>query len=405
MKTASNVRAAPAAGVNRNSAADSVIPDFSVQWMFLPPFVAVVTIGAAGVFSISTSAVPVDAAIWGLTGLLFGVLSILYGIFIRRGFYKGLFPVQLLAQGFLLCPVSLSMGARMLQWVGVTMAVCGTVMLVFTYCRSVILSAPLPAEDASALKVDTLPIPFAVADKEGTVVFVSDTLLRMTKHSREAVMGRSVAQLIPLTDEPIKLEEKEWKLAHSLMPDGSYYLQLEEMQAPQPAPVPAEAGAGGIAPPGPLPGQAQAESRTAEEMYRVRRYKRWVSIALLRVNIRGDIPPEKSDELFNAYCRFVGENIRETDSACVVGPRDIYVLMPETKLDGARVALSKLNDFAPHMTEELQEFTGAFEILDKAIFLSASSGEVAFEEIMARLKNTLNEPENRVENRSRYRSL
>ena len=108
---------------------------FSIHWVSLPPFVAILTVLVAGFFSSGPPA-PVDESVWGLVGLLFAVLTVIYGIFIRLDFYRGFFPVQLIAQGLLLCPLSLRMGARMFSWVGVTMAVCGSVVLVVVYWQS-----------------------------------------------------------------------------------------------------------------------------------------------------------------------------------------------------------------------------------------------------------------------------
>jgi hypothetical protein len=335
----------------------------------------------------------VDAAIWGLTGLLFVILTILYGIFIRRNFYKGLFPVQLVAQGLLLCPLSLYMGARMLQWVGVTMAVCGTVILVVLYYRSLSVFVSVLQTAGSSPGLDSLPIPIAVTDGEGTILSVSDTLLQMTKQSRETAIGQKITLLVPLDSESVNLSGKEWKVVQSHMPDNKYYFQLEETQSPVLAPSsplpPAAADGDAAGAETALHDLAYAARCTMEEVYRVRRYKRWMSVALLRVVFQGKNLPEKEEDIFNAYSRFVKKNIRETDTACLVAPRDIYILMPETQLEGARVAVSKLTDFGPHIQEELEGFEGAVEVLDKTLFLGPSVGEVVFDEILEKLNSAL----------------
>jgi GGDEF domain-containing protein len=141
-----------------------------------------------------------------------------------------------------------------------------------------------------------------------------------------------------------------------------------------------------------LHNRAYAARSTTEEMYRIHRYKRWMSVALLRMVFHGQNLPEKEDEIFNAYSRFAKTNIRETDTACLVAQRDIYILMPETQLEGARVAVSKLTDFVPHVQEQLKGFDGAAEVLDKTIFFGPSTGDLTFEEIMERLNNALGEP-------------
>ncbi|MDR1648862.1 MAG: hypothetical protein LBR71_01255 [Synergistaceae bacterium] len=368
------------------------IADFSVQWFFLPPFTAIGTVALVSLFSGNRS-VSVDAAIWGLTGLLFIILTILYGIFIRRDFYKGLLPVQLVAQGLLLCPLSLQMGAQMFQWVGVIMAVCGTVALVLLYHRSLTAFVSVLQTVGTSRELDTLPIPFAITDEEGNIISVSDTLLQMTKQSREAALGDKITLLVPLDGEAVNLAGKEWKLIQSRMPDNRYYFQLEEAQSPIFAPIPLTAGGDveAVDPATTLHSRAYAARTTSEELYRVRRYKRWMSVALLRMVFHGANPPEKEDEIFNAYGRFVKEGIRETDSASLVDARDIYVLMPETPLDGARVAVSKLTDFAPHLQEQLKGLNGSVDVLDKLLFFDPTSttSEIVFEEIMKKMNNAL----------------
>jgi PAS domain-containing protein len=380
--------------MNNNGMTSITIPVFSAEWFFLPPVTAIGTAAAVSLASGGGSA-PVDAAIWGLTGFLFIILTILYGLFVQRGFHKGLLPVQLMAQGLLLCPLSLSMGARMFQWVGVTMTACGAVILVVLYYRSLTAFASVLQATETSSGLDVLPIPFAITDEEGNIISVSDALLQMTKQSRDKALGNAVTLLFPLDGESVALDGKEWKIIQSRMPENKYYFQLEEAQSPNFAPMPLLAGseAEAVEPTTMLHSRAYAARCTKEELYRVRRYRRWVSVVLLRMVFRGKNPPEKEkeEEIFNAYCRFVGSSVREIDTACLVGPRDIYVIMPETPLEGARVAVSKLADFTSHLQEHLQEFNGTIDVLDKLLFFdpAATNNEIIFEDIIERMSSAL----------------
>jgi PAS domain-containing protein len=379
--------------MNSDGITSFTVPELSARWFLLPPFVAVGTFVLVRFFAGDGSA-PVDAAIWGMTVFLFIVLTVLYGIFIQKNFRKGFLPLQLAAQGLLLCPLSLYMGARMLQWVGVTLAVCGAVGLVVLYCRSFSAFAAVVQTTAGASsEIDSLPIPIAVTDGEGAVFSVSDTLLQMTQQSREAVIGQTITLLVSLDGEPMKLGGKEWNVVQSHTPDGKYYFQLEEARLQTLSAAPLSAANSPAATDEELYDRAHAARCTTEEMYRVRRYKRWMSAALLRVVFQGNNPPEKEEEIFHAYSRFVKESIRETDIACLVAPRDIYVLMPETPLEGARIAVGKLTDFRSHIQAHLSGFEGTVEVRDKTIFLGPSGGEVVFDEIMEKLNNALGTPD------------
>ena len=82
-----------------------------MKWLFLPPVVAIPTILIVRSLGSPAASGPVDASLWGLTGLLFVVLTALYALFILQGAKGGYIPVQLIAQGMLLCPLSVSFEA------------------------------------------------------------------------------------------------------------------------------------------------------------------------------------------------------------------------------------------------------------------------------------------------------
>jgi hypothetical protein len=357
----------------------SVSEDFS-RWFFMPPFVAIVTAGVVVAFSGDPSA-PVDPAIWGLTGLMFITLTVLYGSFIWRGFYKGLLPAQLVAQGLLLCPLSLHMGARMLQWLGVTMTICGSVVLLVFYCRH-----RAGGEGTPLTELDALPVPFAITDREGGILSVSDSLLQMTQKTRETSEGRNISLLLPVDQETVTLNGKPWKIVQFPLEDGRFYFQLEDVSTVIVSSPSAEEF---VDPNTMLHSRAYAIRRLGEELSRIRRYKRWMSAALLRVVFRGTSEPDQEERIFNAYCRYVHGATRGTDIACTIGPREVLVLMPETQLDQARVAVSKLTDFASYIEGELIGLDGAVELQDGVLFLGTASGDFSFEQILEQLNEDL----------------
>jgi hypothetical protein len=362
----------------------SVSEDFS-RWFFMPPFVAIVTVGVVAAFSGGTS-VPVDPAIWGLAGLMFITLTVLYGSFIWRGFYKGLLPAQLVAQGLLLCPLSLRMGARMLQWLGVTMTICGSVVLLVFYCRH--HASPRAGREGGAplTELDALPVPFAITDGAGSILSVSDSLLQMTQQTRETSEGKSISQLLPIDQETVTLNGKPWKIVQFPLRDGRFYFQLEDVPTVIVSSQPAEEF---VDPNTMLHSRAYAIRRLSEELSRIRRYKRWMSAALLRAVFRGTSDPAQEERIFNAYCHYVHGATRGTDIACTIGPKEILVLMPETQLDQARVAVSKLTDFAPYIEGELIGLDGAVELQDGVLFLGTASGDFSFEQILEQLNEDL----------------
>ena len=365
--------------------------DFSMHWLFMPPITAILTILLTGLVSTSMP-ISVDPAIWGLVGLMFVLLTVLYGIFIKQSFFRGLLPVQLIAQGILLCPLSLRMGASMFQWVGVLSAICGAVILVAIYYHSrtycdMAIQYVLPQSE-----LDTLPLPFAITDGEGGIISVSDHLLQLVQKARPAVNGKNISTILPLDKEVANIGGKEWRILSTNREDGTIYFQLEEAREVI-VTLPATGANGSFLDPATsLYDRTYAVKRVGEELYRTYRYKRWMSAALLCVDFPEASPAidsKKEDEIFNSYCRFINSITRATDISCLVGPRDILIVMPETLLDGARDVVSKLSDFTALSKEEAQWFNEVVKIREGVIFLSASSGTLDFDGMMAKLDEAL----------------
>jgi diguanylate cyclase (GGDEF)-like protein len=363
---------------------NQVTVNFSMEWLFAPPFVAIITVIVTGLFSTGV-VVPVDPAIWGLVGLMFVFLTVLYMIFVKQDFSRGLFAVQLIAQGILLCPLSLRMGAQMFQWIGVVLASCGAVLLVEMYRRSrVDRDQPAPYV-MPQLELDTLPLPFVITDNKGYMISASDLLLQLMQKSRSAIIGQKISTLLPIDRETINIEGKEWRILRTHMDDGTRYFQLEEAHGVS-VTVPTQTSEDGIVDQSTsLFNRRYAVKRIEEELYRVYRYKRILSAALLRVDFvesgaSQGLSHQQEDDIFNSYCRFVRESTRETDILCLVGPRDILVTMPETSLDGANDVVSKLLDHTAG---------GSMEIRYGTAFFNASSEQADFDRLMEKLDDAL----------------
>lgn len=372
-----------------------IVIDFSMRWLFIPPVVAIFTITLTAFFS-SDLVIPVDPAIWVHVGLMFVLLTILYGIFIKQYFFRGLFPVQLMAQGILLCPLSLRMGAIALSWVGVLLSVCGAVVLIALYYRAR-AGETISQEELTPAKSElaALPMPFAITDARGYIISASNFLLRLVQKNISAVEGEKISELLPLGEETVNMGGKEWRILQSPMEDGSQYFQLEEAGE---ASVTLSANTGNddvfIDSVTSLYHQSYAIKRVEEELYRIGRYKRCMSAALLRVNFleNKDSPGpdlKKEREIFNAFCRFVNSGTRETDISCLVAPQDILIVMPETEMEGAQDVVGKLLEFSAHLQERAQEFGSAMEILEKTIFINASSGILDFDRLMGKLDEAM----------------
>lgn len=367
----------------------------SIRWFFLPPFVAVFTVLIANMLG-SGQRIPVDAALWGLTGLLFVILTVLYGLFIRQEFFSGLFPVQLIAQGLLLSPVALHLGAHMLQWVGVVMTICGAVVLLALYAYRARPAVFIPPSPSSGTTIAALPLPVAITDSEGNIVSVSDVLLKLTNQPRDGVEGEKITILLPLDEEQVFLGGKEWRIVQTPMSNNAHYFQLEEAHD-TPTAVPPSRGEGDafVESASTLYTRAYAAKRVVEELYRIRRYQRWMSAALLRMAFSypfgASAQPAKEDEIFRAWCHFIKASTREVDISCLIRPRDVLIVMPETSLEAGRDVASKLADFRPYLQNQLIGFEGAAAIRSGIVFFGAGSGGFGFDEFLYKMDEALQE--------------
>ena len=309
------------------------------QWLTLPPVIAVVTAFVAGAMGSPVDAEPVDPSFWGMTCLLFIVLSALYGLFIVHGFGVGLLPLQLVAQGILLCPLALSRGARMFQWVGVIMAVCGAVALLNLchYCRR--RPGPAAAKGADEAEV-RLPVPFVVTDAEGVVESVSSGMLEAAQLPLEAVKGQSVAVLLTPGDATATLGGRTWDVIQRPMEGDRYYFQLSERAA---ASAP-EADVTALT--DPVTGLQvfrYAMMRLDEELYRTRRYGHPLTVLLIRLvfSAAAERDPD-SREAFVAYGTLVRKSLRTSDVAALSGDRELMLMLPECPAASSDAVVKKM---------------------------------------------------------------
>ncbi|MDR1742093.1 MAG: hypothetical protein LBR38_09690 [Synergistaceae bacterium] len=366
----------------------------SLAWLFAPPFMAVLPLVAVSVLSGGQS-VPLDPSLWGITGLVFLMLTILYGIFMRRDLVAGFLPVNAVAQGLLLFTLALHTDTNMLQWAGVTLVACGIAVFIYLYSHSTAhTSAPRAEAHAPSGYFDLqtnpaeLPLPFAVTDSSGDVLSVSDTLLNMMGRTRDAAQGKPLSSLIPLDKDGLFVDGKPWKIIKLPLKYDREYYQLEE---DRPA---ARSSDDSVDPHTGLHGRSYGEKNLSMELYRVRRYKRWLSVALLRMVFRG-AAIAKADDIFNAFCRHIDDSVRDIDIVCQVGPKDVLIIMPETQAEGAGLAVGKWIDFATHLEDEALGTTGLMDVKDGLLFVNSESAQVdmTFDECLEKLGRSVEMPE------------
>ena len=308
-----------------------------LKWITVPPVVAVFTIMLARAMGVGSIVGEVDLAIWGLVWLLFIVMSILYGLFIVHGFNVGLISLQALAQGVLLCPMSITYGARMFQWLGVIIAVCGGAALLVAYHQEENeRNKIIPVEIENDVK--QLPLNFAITDDTGAILSITEDMLDVLGINRMSSVGKNISDWFSPVSKTAEINGKIWDIERKSMGDGKrFYFELnpkglptgnESAEDQNESSGPAEF----IDPDTQLHTYRYGMARISDELYRAGRYNHPVSAYMIRIvfpQLLPDDDMEKYVRPFRAYCARVMKDTRQTDTVIQAGESQIIAVLSE----------------------------------------------------------------------------
>ena len=322
------------------------------KWATLPPIFAILTVGVVRFLSDAELSVPVDPSLWAMTVLLFIVLTALYGLFILHEFSVGLIALQALAQGILLCPLALSRGAFMIQWIGVLLAVSGASALASLFHQMRMQGTSAAMQTTEGME-SSLPVPFVVTNEGGTILNVSTALLKIAGVSREEAVGQSITALLDPGEPRVELGNRTWELTQQPMEGSRYYFQLDEAKAApaaepsgetESAPVDSTAGALGLIDPNTrLHTLSYAMTRMEEELYRTKRYGHPLSAALFRIAFPDDAEKDGTAQAaFSAYCSILRKGLRTSDTAALASERSLLMVFSECPKAAAELVLQRM---------------------------------------------------------------
>ena len=308
-----------------------------LKWITIPPVVAVFTIMMARAMGVGSIVGEVDLAIWGLVWLLFIVMSILYGLFIVHGFNIGLISLQALAQGVLLCPMAITYGARMFQWLGVIIAVCGGAALLVAYHQEEgERNKVVPVEIENDVK--RMPLNFAITDDTGAILNITEDMLDVLGIDRMSSVGKNISEWFSPVSKTAEINGKIWDIERKSMDDGKrFYFELnpkglpagnEASEEQNESSGPAEF----VDPDTQLHTYRYGMARIADELYRAGRYNHPLSAYMIRIvfpQLLPDDDMEKYVRPFRAYCARLKKDIRQTDTAIQAGESQIIVVLSE----------------------------------------------------------------------------
>lgn len=336
-----------------------------LKWITVPPIVAVLTIMLARSMGGGTPSGEVDLSIWGLVWLLFIVMSVLYGLFIVNGFNVGLVSLQALAQGILLCPLSILYGARMFQWLGVVLAVCGAAALVVAYNQTEAERnkiVVLEVED----DMKKLPINFAITDATGMILTFTDSMLEVLGLNRVDMLGKNISEWFSPVSKTAEIGGKIWDVKRLEVDGGRrFYFELTPKGLPtsEASEEGTSQGSGQplefIDPDTQLHAYRYGMVRIGDELYRAGRYNRALSAIMIRIVFPQLLPNDDMEKYirpFRAYCARVKKDIRESDTAIQTGESQLLVVLSECPYQMADNVADRLRTIVNALCPTFPEF-------------------------------------------------
>ena len=333
------------------------------KWITVPPVIAIFTIMLARAMGEGLIVGEVDIAIWGLVWLMFIVISVLYGLFIVHRFNVGLVALQAVAQGIILCPMSIMYGARMFQWLGVILAVCGAAALVVAYNQE-----ENERNKVVVLEVENdlkqLPVNFAITDETGAILNLTDSMLEVLGISRVNMLGKNISEWFSPVSKTAEIGGKIWDIKRIGVDNGRrFYFELN----PKGLPTGDESEEGAptgdallfIDPDTQLHTYKYGFARISDELYRAGRYGRAVSAVMVRLVFPQLLPDEDMEKYirpFRAYCARIMKDIRQSDTVIQTGEFQLLVVLSECPYQMVENVISRFTSTVNALAPTFEEF-------------------------------------------------
>ncbi len=330
-------------------------PSLNMGAFLFPPLVSLLLILILFLTGNSVHATSIPPALWGATFAGYLLLCIAYIAFSRVKNQSAATAASLVAQGIVFSIFSLSLGSNpLLSWVGVAILLIGGMMGIHgfitpsTITAEDILFSNSTSEGEIGKILEGLPLPalFTANIGEGKeqIVACNREFAELVGQKKAVLKGKLSDEVLPAMGEnqnPLVINGTKW-LTHLTQQNKKNLILLtpkseaSESVSPQKIVmdvVDSETG---------LYNSAFIKRKGAEELERSRRYKRKLSVCLVRLDCDGEIEEEAHKQAYILFAGAVGNLIRGCDSAFRMDPDSILIFLPDTPLSGARRLIERI---------------------------------------------------------------
>ncbi|PIE54517.1 MAG: hypothetical protein CSA35_06130 [Dethiosulfovibrio peptidovorans] len=367
------------------------------SWFQAPPIITLCI--ALGLFPTMDlrARVHIGASFWLFIILVYLVLSTSYVLCLNSGPHEALLPLQLLTQGVVLLALPFGFGApRGLSWIGLGLTSIGSILLIQRFLSVLKSVQETPRKEASQTHhLREVPLPLANIASDGSISEVNQDLVDLLNIEESLLLGEPASLLFPEGMDRADIQGKGWCILRRPTSDGSQLICLiEEPPSLDKTSSPADnmfhKGSE-------LYSRLSANAMIPAEIKRSLRYRRWLSILLIRISLRYDpsVVPDTDWEssIYDLYGASVKRQIRECDMGFFMGGGSYIVLLPETPLSGGKAAVAKLKKLPDEVREELEKRPQTSVTVASSVYDCTGTEDTDYATLMKTLEDSLLEDE------------
>ncbi|MFA7620739.1 MAG: hypothetical protein WCY56_02705 [Aminobacteriaceae bacterium] len=370
-------------------------------WFTIPPLLSLPISLFLMAFGRSTDRISIGAPLWFLFLLLYLALSLAYAFSVKQMLFSRLLPLQMAAQGVLICIVSLEAGTPpIIPWVGVAIGASGFASIASLFSRR---GQPMmqpngqgvfaedTSEAASGQIAEDSPFPTVTTDPEGIIIHANSAFKELSED--EAPEGKSVTEFFVPGNQEETIGGKS-QLVFQKNRDGLFYFTMADPPKTKTAKA-AASSKGGVELFDPATGlytKEYSRIRGPEELSRAARYRRWLCGVLLQLsytNLPGfDGRPDLEETFFIAYVQYFKSEVRDSDMGFNLGARTLLLLLPETPQQGAKDTSIRLITLPEPLMEMKKDYPFSVNI-EYGLHYYSGNHQMSFEQFTEKLYSSL----------------